>query len=79
MPAATASEGTFGSVYLSVLSGPADSKHGGVIATLETGATPGAQRARAAKDDKRGAGAVKRLPGKLPVSAKPARPAEPPQ
>ncbi|HYP87734.1 MAG TPA: hypothetical protein VEQ59_06265, partial [Polyangiaceae bacterium] len=67
--------GSFGAVYLSVLSGPSDNKHGGVLTTLETGATPGAQRARAAKDDKR-PGAVKRLPGagKLPASAKP-RPA----
>lgn len=67
-----AETGTFGAVYLSVLSGPADSKHGGIVATLETGATPGAQRARAAKDDKHGP-AIRRLPGagKLPVSAKP--------
>lgn len=66
-----AAEGKFGSVYLSVLSGPADRFHGGVIATLETGLTPGAQRARAAKDGK---GGTKRpLLGK-PVSAKP-RPA----
>jgi len=65
------SSGKFGSVYLSVLSGPADLSHGGVIATLETGLTPGAQRARAAKDGKP---ALKRpLLGK-PVSAKP-RPA----
>jgi len=62
-------EGTFGPVYLSVLSGPADSKHGGVIATLETGATPGAKRARAEKGDK----GAKRPAGQ-PVSAKP-RPA----
>jgi hypothetical protein len=74
-----ATEGSFGAVYLSVLSGPADSKYGGVIATLETGATPGALRAQAAKGDKRGAGALKRmLPGKLPASARP-RPAEPAQ
>jgi hypothetical protein len=72
-----AAEGTFGAVYLSVLSGPADSKYGGIIATLETGATPGALRAQAAKADKRGGGAIKRLPGK-PVSAKPrlAQPAQ---
>lgn len=64
---------TFGAVRLPVLSGPADAKHGGVIATLETGVTPGAKRARAAKDEKRGAGALKRPlpPGKMPVSAKP--------
>jgi len=73
-----ASENSFGAVYLSVLSGPADSKYGGVIATLETGATPGALRAQA-KGDKRGAGGVKRLlPGRLPVSAEP-RPAQPAQ
>lgn len=68
-----APDGAFGAVYLSVLSGPADSKRGGVIATLETGLTPGAQRARAAKDAK---GAPKRPlpPGAKPVSAKP-RPA----
>jgi hypothetical protein len=63
---------TFGAVHLRVLSGPADGKHGGVIATLETGVTPGAKRARAAKDEKRGAGALKRpLPSRLPASAKP--------
>ena len=75
-------EGSFGAVYLSVLSGPADSKYGGVIATLQTGATPGALRAQAAKGDKRGAGAVKRmLPGKLPASARPrlAQPTQPAQ
>ena len=69
----------FGAVYLQVLSGPADAKHGGVIATLDTGVTPGAKRARAAKDEKRGPGAgLKRAlpPGKMPVSAKP-RPAPP--
>ena len=63
---------TFGAVYLSVLSGPADAKHGAVIATLETGVTPGAKRARAAKDEKRAVGMKRPLPpGKLPVSAKP--------
>ncbi len=73
-----APEGTFGAVYLSVLSGPADSKHGGVIASLDTGATPGALRARAAKDDKH-AGALKRLPLK-PAKGMPApRPAQPAQ
>lgn len=63
-------EGAFGAVYLSVLSGPADTTRGGVIATLETGLTPGAQRARAAKDAK---GGPKRPlpPGAKPVSAKP--------
>jgi hypothetical protein len=70
-----AAEGTFGAVYLSVLSGPADHRHGGVIASLETGATPGAKRVRAAKDDKQVKGPLKRMPGKppsaKPVSAKP--------
>jgi hypothetical protein len=67
-----APEGVFGTVYLSVLSGPADPKHGGVIATLETGLTPGVQRARALKDLK---GPKRPLPpGAKPVSAKP-RPA----
>jgi hypothetical protein len=68
---------TFGAVYLSVLSGPADAKHGAVIATLDTGVTPGAKRARAAKDEKRAVGMKRPLPpGKLPVSAKP-RPTPP--
>jgi len=73
-----AAEGTFGPVYLSVLSGPADGKYGGVIASVETGVTPAALRARA-KTDKRGAAdaAVKRPAGK-PASAKP-RPAQPTQ
>jgi len=71
-----AASGTFGTVYLSVLSGQADSKHGGVVATLETGVTPGALRARAVKDDKK-AGAPKR-PQPRPASAKP-RPAQPAQ
>ncbi|RYZ04748.1 MAG: hypothetical protein EOO73_22410 [Myxococcales bacterium] len=65
--AAKPAAGQFGAVYLSVLSGPADSKHGGVIATLETGLTPGAQRARAAKDGK----PMKRPLAPRPVSAKP--------
>ena len=68
---------TFGAVYLNVLSGPADAKHGAVIATLDTGVTPGAKRARAAKDEKRAVGVKRPLPpGKLPVSAKP-RPTPP--
>lgn len=66
-PAPKAAPGQFGAVYLSVLSGPADLKHGGVIATLETGLTPGVQRARAAKDGK----PQKRVPTTRPVSAKP--------
>jgi hypothetical protein len=68
------SSGNFGDVYLPVLSGLADSQHGGIIATLETGVTPGAKRARTAKDEKRGPGALKRAPGapgRAPVSAKP--------
>jgi hypothetical protein len=68
--AAKPAAGQFGAVYLSVLSGPADSQHGGIIATLETGLTPGAQRARAAKDGK----GLKRPPSPRPISAKP-RPA----
>jgi hypothetical protein len=73
-----AAEGAFGPVYLSVLSGPADSKYGGVIATVETGVTAASLRARA-KNDKRGVGnaALKRPPSK-PISAKP-RPAPPTQ
>lgn len=66
-----AAEATFGAVYLSVLSGPADSKHGAVLASLETGVTPGAQRVLAAKDAKRGPGKGP-APGAKPVSAKPA-------
>jgi hypothetical protein len=64
---------TFGSVYLSVISGPADSKHGGVIATLETGYT----RPVAGKGVKKPASAIKRAPG-APASGKPA-PAPKPQ
>jgi hypothetical protein len=66
---------SFGSVYLSVLSGPADSKHGGVIATLETGYT----RPVAGKGPKKPppASAIKRAPG-APVPGKPA-PAPKPQ
>jgi hypothetical protein len=73
-----AAEGTFGAVYLSVLSGPSDRKHGASIASVETGITPGAQRALAAKEQR---GNAKRPlpPGKLPVSARPARPAQPAQ
>lgn len=64
--------GSFGDVYLPVVSGLADSKHGGVIATLETGTTPGAKRARAAKDDKRAAG-----PKRAPMPQQPGRPPQP--
>jgi len=65
------SPGSFGTVYLSVLSGPADSKHGGVVASFETLRVP--------KEDKKGlAGALKRPPAGRPVSAKPlARPPQP--
>jgi hypothetical protein len=66
--------GSFGDVYLPVLSGLADSQHGAIVASLETGVTPGAKRARAAKDEKRAPGAVRRAPG-----ARPAQPAEPKQ
>jgi hypothetical protein len=60
------------------LSGPADAKYGGVIASVETGVTAATLRARAksAKSDKRDV-AAKRPTGK-PVSAKP-RPAPPTQ
>lgn len=69
-----AAPATFGSVYLSVLSGPADSKHGGVIATLETGYT----RPVAGKGAKKPpTSAIKRAPG-APAPAKPA-PAPKPQ
>lgn len=69
-------EGTFGAVYLSVLSGPSDGKHGGVIASLETGVTPSALRARAGKDEKHG-GALKRMPLKPAKGMQPpARPAQ---
>ncbi|HKY40057.1 MAG TPA: hypothetical protein VJN18_29180 [Polyangiaceae bacterium] len=78
------SAGSFGDVYLPVLSGLADSQHGGIIATLGTGVTPGTKRARTAKDEKRAPGALRRPsgpPGKMPASAKPrepgARPAPP--
>jgi hypothetical protein len=72
-----AAEGTFGAVYLSVLSGPADSKHGAVIASLETGVTQSSLRARAAKDDKH-PGAFKRSPLKPAKGMQPplARPAQ---
>jgi len=70
-------EGSFGAVYLSVLSGPSDSKHGGVIASLETGVTAASLRARAKEDKRALAGALKRAPGK-PVPAKP-RPSQPAQ
>ena len=76
-----AAEATFSPIYLSVLSGVADSKFGGVVTTMATGVTPGAKRARAAKDDKRG-GAVKRQlpPGRPAVrSAQPGSAPKPAQ
>lgn len=82
---AKAGAGSFGAVYLSVLSGLADDKHGGVVATLETGVVPGAKRARSVKDEKRPAGAMKRpLTPELarprprpPQNAQPDQPASP--
>jgi hypothetical protein len=71
-----AAEAAFGAVYLSVLSGPADSKHGAVLATLETGVTPGAQRVLAAKDAKRGAG---KAGAPVPVPGRPVAPPKPAQ
>jgi hypothetical protein len=73
-----AAEGAFGPVYLSVLSGPADSKYGGVIASVETGVTTAALRARAKNDKRGGAAAPLKRPAGKPVSAKP-RPAPPTQ
>jgi hypothetical protein len=68
-----AAEGAFGPVYLSVLSGPADGKYGGVVASIETGVTAASLRARA-KNDKRAADAALKRPAGKPASAKP-RPA----
>jgi hypothetical protein len=65
-------EGSFGQVHLRVLSGPSDGRQGGIIATLETGVTPGAKRARTSKDEKR-AGALQRRPS-VPTLAKPREP-----
>jgi len=69
-----AAEGAFGPVYLSVLSGPADGKHGGVVASIETGVTAAALRARAKKDKRGAADAALKRPAGKPASAKP-RPA----
>lgn len=69
-------DGTFGDVYLNVLSGRADSKHGGIVATLETGVVPGAKRARAGKDEKRAVGG-KRPASALGKSPLPLRPRDP--
>ena len=71
--------GTFGPVYLSVLSGPSDKVHGAALASLETGVTSAALRARAKEDKRGGANGGKRPPaGGKPASAKP-RPAQPAQ
>jgi hypothetical protein len=71
------SEGNFGEVYLSVLSGLSDAKHGGVVATLETGVVPGAKRARTGKDEKRPLIGNKRPASALGKSPLPLRPREP--
>jgi hypothetical protein len=70
-------EGTFGQVYLSVLSGLSDDKHGGVVATLETGVVPGTKRARTGKDDKRPLAGGKRPASALGKSPLPAKPRDP--
>jgi hypothetical protein len=59
-----AAAGTFGQVYLAVVSGLADAKHGGIVAELETGITPGAKRARNVKAT--GPGKRPVAPGQLP-------------
>jgi len=56
-------EPVFGPVYLTVVSGPADPKHGAVIATVETGVTPGVQRVLARDAAKR--------PSKAPAGTRP--------
>ncbi len=80
--AESAAEPAFSPIYLTVISGVADGKFGGVVATLATGVTPGAKRARAAKDDKR-VNAKRPTPGKPPLrprpAAKPDAPARPAQ
>jgi hypothetical protein len=68
------SQGNFGEVYLSVLSGLSDAKHGGVVATLETGVVPGAKRARTGKDEKRSLLGNKRPASALGKSPLPLRP-----
>jgi len=68
------SEGNFGEVYLSVVSGLSDAKHGGVVATLETGVVPGAKRARTGKDEKRQLVGNKRPASALGKSPLPLRP-----
>ena len=68
------SAGNFGEVYLSVVSGLSDAKHGGVVATLETGVVPGAKRARTGKDEKRQLVGNKRPASALGKSPLPLRP-----
>lgn len=71
--------GTFGSVYLTVVSGLADAKHGGILATLETGVTPGAKRARGPAPLKRvGLPGGAQPGGKVPTMGAPLRPSAPP-
>jgi len=57
-PEGKAKLGTFSAVHLRVLSGPSDGRHGGIVATLETGVTPGAKRARTSKTTKRAGAAA---------------------
>ncbi len=81
-PEAEAEKGTFSAVHLRVLSGASDGRHGGVIATLDTGITPGSRRAKPAKDAKRaGQAAGQRRPGPpsgLPLGVLPANGTRPP-
>jgi hypothetical protein len=58
-----ATEAVFSPVYLSVLSGPADPKHGAVIATVETGVTPGVQRVAREATKRSGKPAAMARPG----------------
>jgi len=66
-------EPVFGSVYLSVVSGPSDPKHGAVITSVETGVTPGVQRVvardAAKRPSKAPAGPSKALVGTRPGAA----------
>jgi hypothetical protein len=70
-------EGSFGDVYLTVVSGVSDNKHGAVVATLETGVVPGAKRARAGKDDKKAVGGLRRPASALGKGAVPLKPRDP--
>ena len=67
--------GSFGEVHVAVLSGLSDAKHGGIVATLETGG-PGTKRARTGKDEKRPASAIKRPVG-APLGKMPPMPLKP--